>query len=250
MNQEDFLQAVEALRDTARLQGNMVTTDQIHEAFEDMSMSDVQMDMIKDYLQKNNIGIDTPIDTDKNLTSEDSSYLQMYLEELKGLPTPTDGEKRAIMMSALAHDVDACASLVQVYLPQVVDIAKLYAGQGALIEDLIGEGNVALMAGSGMLDCVESIDEVEGFLIKMVMDAMEEFISDGNDNAQADEAVLEKVNAVFEKAKELYEDLLRKVTVEEVAYEMNLTADDIIEAIKLSGNNIDYIDYEEDADGN
>ena len=170
----------------------------------------------------------------------------MYLEELKDLPEVSDGEKRAVMMSALAQDNSACNKLIEIFLPQVVEIAKLYAGQGALVEDLIGEGNVALSLGVTMLDCVETIEEIDGFLAKMIMDAMEEYISDDTDSHQTGEKVLDKVNLVNDKSKEMAEELMRKVTVAELAQEMQMDEEEIRDAIKLSANHMEYI--EEDAE--
>ena len=164
MNQLEFAQTLQQLKDTARLQENMLTSEQISEAFESLSLTEEQMGLIHEYLNKNDIGIDTPAEQNANLSSEDTNYLNMYLEELKDLPEVSDGEKRAVMMSALAQDNSACNKLIEIFLPQVVEIAKLYAGQGALVEDLIGEGNVALSMGVTMLDCVESIEEIDGFL--------------------------------------------------------------------------------------
>ena len=127
-------------------------------------------------------------------------------------------------------------------MPQVVEIAKLYAGQGALVEDLIGEGNVALASAVTMLDCVESIDEVEGFLGKMIMDAMQDYIGEDSDNRGLDEKVLEKVNLINDKAKEMADELLRKVTIAELAKEMEIEEDEIKEAIRLSANHMEYIE--------
>lgn len=242
MNQVEFARVLQQLKDTARLQENMLTSEQIQEAFDSLSLTEEQMGLIHEYLNKSNIGIDAPSDSDANLTGEDTSYLNMYLEELKDLPEVTDGEKRAVMMSALAQDSSACSKLTEIFLPQVVEIAKLYAGQGALVEDLIGEGNVALSMGVTMLDCVESIDEIDGFLAKMIMDAMEEYISDDTDSHQAGEKVLDKVNLVNDKSKEMAEELLRKVTVEELAQEMQLDEEEIREAIRLSANHMEYIE--------
>ena len=242
MNQVEFARVLQQLKDTARLQENMLTSEQIQEAFDSLSLTEEQMGLIHEYLNKSNIGIDAPSDSDANLTSEDTSYLNMYLEELKDLPEVTDGEKRAVMMSALAQDSSACSKLTEIFLPQVVEIAKLYAGQGALVEDLIGEGNVALSMGVTMLDCVESIDEIDGFLAKMIMDAMEEYISDDTDSHQAGEKVLDKVNLVNDKSKGMAEELLRKVTVEELAQEMQLDEEEIREAIRLSANHMEYIE--------
>lgn len=237
-----FAQTLEQLKETARLQENMLTSEQIQESFEEMKLNEAQLSLIHEYLQKNHIGIDEPGKADENLTQEDINYLNIYLDELKELPAVSDGEKRAVMMSALTQDITACNKLVEIFLPQVVEIAKLYAGQGALVEDLIGEGNVALASAVTMLDCVESIDEVEGFLGKMIMDAMQDFIGEDSDNRGLDEKVLEKVNLINDKAKEMADELLRKVTIAELAKEMEIEEDEIKEAIRLSANHMEYIE--------
>ena len=237
-----FTQTLEQLKETARLQENMLTSEQIQEAFEEMKLNEAQLSLIHEYLQKNHIGIDEPGKADENLTQEDINYLNIYLDELKELPAVSDGEKRAVMMSALTQDITACNKLVEIFLPQVVEIAKLYAGQGALVEDLIGEGNVALASAVTMLDCVESIDEVEGFLGKMIMDAMQDYIGEDSDNRGLDEKVLEKVNLINDKAKEMADELLRKVTIAELAKEMEIEEDEIKEAIRLSANHMEYIE--------
>jgi RNA polymerase primary sigma factor len=244
-NHINFANTLENLKETARLQENMLTSEQVREAFDEWNLNDGQIDLINNYFKNNKIGIDEPGDTNDNLTDEDANFLEMYLNDLKELPPVSDGEKRAVMMSALAGDNDAKAKLVEIYLPQVVEISKLYAGQGALVEDLIGEGNVAVASAVTMLDCVEGIDEVDGFIAKMIMDAMEEYIGDDTENRQADENVLEKVNLVYDKAHELYECFMRKVTVKEVADELKISEDEVIEAIKFSVNRIEYIDYNE-----
>ena len=222
-NQINFAQILEELRDAARLQGNMLTSEQISEAFEQWQLDDGKLALIHDYFRSNHIGIDEQGDVEENLSGDDVNFLEMYLEEF---PPVSDGGKRAVIMSALAGDGDAQAQLVEIFLPQVVEISKLYAGQGVLVEDLIGEGNVAAATAVTMLECVESIDEVGGFIGRMVMDAMEELINEDSDNRQIDENVLGKVNEVNDKARELYENLLRKVTVKEVADELGITEEE------------------------
>ena len=175
-NQLTFAKILKELKDTARLQGNMLTGAQLEEAFAEWQLKEEQLSLIQDYLRENHIGIDAPIDPDENLSGEDMNFLSMYLEELEELPRVVDGDRRAVTMLALAGDKGAQAKLVEIFLPQVVEISKLYAGQGALVEELIGEGNVAVTTAVTMLDCVETVDEVDGFIGKMVMDAMEDYI--------------------------------------------------------------------------
>ena len=251
LNQHTFASILEQLRETARLQGNMLTSDQVREAYADWQLGEGQLALIHDYFRKHSIGIDVPLESEEDfeelLSREDVNFLEMYLADLKELLSVSDGEKRAVTMSALAKDKMAQEKLIEIYLPQVVEISKLYAGQGVLVEDLIGEGNVAVAAAVTMLDCIESIDEVDGFVAKMIMDAMEQHIAESTDNQQFDEAVLNKVNDVNDKAKELYENLLRKVTIKEVAEELDIDEEEVREVIKLSANSISYI--EDYADG-
>ena len=164
------------------------------------------------------------------------------MESLKELPVLTDGEKRAYAMSAIAGDEVGKLNMINFFLPQVVDIAKLYSGQGVLLEDLIGEGNVALAAGVEMLGCLEEPDEVDGMIGKMIMDAMEDYISENSEAQKADRKVVDKVNQISDQAKELAEALQRKITVEELADETGISEEEIREAIKFSGNKIEYFE--------
>ena len=240
-NQQAFAASLEQLKETARLEGNVVTREQIQKAFEKWHLDEGQLALIDEYLKQNHIGINKPLE-EETLSKEDGNFLDLYLCELKELPSMTDGEKRAVMMSALANDKTAQAKLVEIYLPSVVELSRLYAGQGVLVEDLIGEGNVALALAVTMLECVEGPDKVEGFIIKMIMDAMEESIGNDSDSRRLDENVLNNVNEVNDKAKELYESLLRKVSVKEVADELGITQDQVNEALEFSANRIEYIE--------
>ena len=55
-----FAQTLEQLKETARLQENMLTSEQIQEAFEEMKLNEAQLSLIHEYLQKNHFGIDEP----------------------------------------------------------------------------------------------------------------------------------------------------------------------------------------------
>ncbi len=243
MNREVvFAKTLEEVKQLAKEQGNCISKEQIAEAFAGMELAEEQLALVEDYLVKHKIGIGEPVNPDDYLTEEESNYLDTYLEELNRMEPVSSGEKEAISFSAMAGDAQAQVRLAEIYLPQVVEIAKLYTGQGVYLEDLIGEGNVAVAMGVTMLGCLEHASEVEGMLGKMIMDAMEDYIAGNMVESQKDKKVVEKVNEVADRAKELAEDLQRKVTVEELAEETRLSEDEILEAIRMSGNNIEYIE--------
>lgn len=243
MNKElVFAKTLEAVRKLAKEQGNCVSEEQVQEAFAALELDNEQLQLVFDYLVKHKVGIGTPVNLDDYLSDEERDYLQDYLDEIEQLPKYTDGQIEAYTISAMAGDTGAQNKLVEVYLKDVVEIAKLYAGQGVFLEDLIGEGNVALAFGTGMLGSLESPKEAQGMLAKMIMDAMEEYIAENVANEKADQKVADKVNKVAEKAKELSEDLHRKVTVEELAKEAGMSVKSIQDAVEMSGFQIEYIE--------
>jgi len=69
------------------------------------------------------------------------------------------------------------------------------------LEDLIGEGNVALTVGVAMLGSQENAAQAECVLIKMVMDAMEEMIEQTLMETDTDKKAAERVNKVADKAR-------------------------------------------------
>lgn len=242
MNKEVlFAKTLEQVRSLAKEQGNCVSEEQVQEAFAALELNGTQMQMVYDYLLQHKIGIGTPLLPEDYLTDEEQDYLSQYLAEVEALPQYSDGEKEAITISAMAGDSDAKNKLVEIYLKDVPGIASLYAGQGVFLEDLIGEGNMALSIGVSMLGSLEKTDEVQGMLGKMMMDAMEELIKENADNKKADERIVEKINKVAQKAKNLSGEYGRKVTVEELVEETNLSEKQIRDAMRMSGFQIDDI---------
>ena len=243
MNQElAFAKKLEEIRKLAKEQGNMLSQEQVEEAFAEIDISKEQLEPVFAYLKGKNIGIGEPMDMEEVLTQEDKDYLAEYLESLTELPLLSEGEKRAYAMSAIAGETTGKLNIINSFLPQVVDIAKLYSGQGVLLEDLIGEGNVALATGVEMLGCLEDPEEVDGMLGKMIMDAMEDYISENSEAKKADMQIVDKVNSISDQAKELAESLQRKISVEELAAETGLDEEEIREAIKFSGNKIEFFE--------
>lgn len=237
-----FAKTLEQVRKQAKEQGNCIEKEQVEQAFAALELSDEQLALVFDYLEKHKIGIGEPVDPDEYLSEEEVNYLEEYKKELSLLEHVSEGEREAITLSAMAGEADAQKKLINVYLPQVVEIAKLYSGQGVFLEDLIGEGNVALAMGVSMLGCLEHAAEAEGMLGKMIMDAMEDFINENMAEEDKDKKVLGKVKKVAKKAKELSDELRRKVTVEELSAETGMSENAIREAMQLSGYTIEEIE--------
>ena len=125
-----FAKALEAVKKKAKEQNYCISKEQVEEAFLELSLSEEQMEMVYQYLHQHKIGIGEQVDLEEYLQEEEKDYLEQYLEALKALPEMSEGEKEAVTLSAMAGDSDAQRKLTEIFLPEVAQIAKLYAGQG------------------------------------------------------------------------------------------------------------------------
>ena len=83
-------------------------------------------------------------------------------------------------------------------------------------------------------------------LVRCIMDAMESLIEENAVQEKEDRKVAAKVNKVADRARELAEELHRKVTPEELVQETGMSLKSIQDAMRMSGFRIEDIEYAED----
>lgn len=240
--EQEFLTKLQELVRQGRDNEGIVTEEMLQDAFSSFALKKEEEEKVREYLQSSRIGIGEAVISDDVLTEEEHSYLDDYAEMLDSLEKLTDGELTALKLSAMAGEEDAQKRLAEVMLPKVLDIAHLYTGQGVLLEDLIGGGNEALVRAVRLLAPLESPEEAEGVIGKYVMDAMEDLIAENLDEKAKGQSVAAQVNRVADKARELAEELGRKVTASELAGEGELTLEEILEAMQMSGFKIEDLE--------
>lgn len=242
ITEAQFAKILEDIKYEARLRGGFIPKQDVAPFFEGMALTDEQLELVFEYLAANKIGVDAPLD-DQDVQSEETiSILEEYKSELAKVEKMTDGQLKASIMAAMNNDVEAQTALISQYLPKVIEVAKLYTDQGVSIEDLIGEGNLAVAEGVTMLGALEEPDEADGMILKLIMDAMEECISENFEETRKDEKIASKVNKVADAARKLAEELGRKVSLEELVENTSLSKKAVLEAIELSGKKIEDIE--------
>ncbi|MCR5674732.1 MAG: hypothetical protein K6G16_03385 [Lachnospiraceae bacterium] len=236
-----FGEALTKLVRTARENGGVIDDARVREAFAELSLDEKQMDEVYAYLREKRIGIGAEPEEEAPLPAGERDILAAYIEELGALPAHSEEEKLALAARAIDGDREAQTAYAECLLPLVPDIARLYAEQGVPMEDLIGEGNVALLQGAELLGALEEPGEAEETLSRYVMDAMEALIADNLQEDARGQHAVNRVNEVADRAKELYEDLRRPVTVDELMNETGWSREKIMEAWKLAGGEIEEL---------
>lgn len=267
MDEQQFRKLIIQIRALARSQGETISKEQVHKKFLPLNVEEGQFLLIFKYLDEEKVTLydteeerasamsasgDETVVTDYDegsgssyevsVSDEDGDYLKIYIEELDSLDIPDKEERGRIIEEVLKDRDSAVQRLPNLYLKEVVDVARLYAGQGVAIEDLVGEGNIGVLSGVRMLDCCESVTEVDEFMMKMIMDSMESLIMDNFSLDEFDLKVVERVNELNDRSRELAEEMERLVTVDELVKELEQDEEYIRETIRLAGNAIPYIE--------
>lgn len=245
MNQIEFLEKVNGLVAKGRALGGSITEVMLSEAFASDDLDGEQMLSIRSYLKSNGIEIEndsenpsskiirmTAAKNVKNLPSKEKKVYQLYLEELEAMPVHDIQMETVLLEKKAAGDMDAGKILTEGRLKQVVDIAALYAGHGAPLEDLVQEGNLALY-----LAVLEEYDSQQAFdqaVRDRVTAAMDQLVEETDGHLNFKIRMADMANQVMDLSAELAEDLNRQPTLEELAKEMETTVEEIEAVMKMS----------------
>ncbi len=242
MVEAEYKAALDRLIRRAHENRNMITEALYDEHFGAIGLNEREDGLTRGYLDSIGISFEESGRTFEKpeFSEEDGKYLNLYLEELEALPSYTEEEIREAKLKAISDDdEEAQAVLMNHYLKDVVDIARLYIYQALPAEDLIGEGNIGLMTAIRSLSALDSLEEVDAFVGGLIMDAMDKAIYDDTDVRKQIDDMVVRINEVNERAKQLSEELKRPVTIAELAEDSGMKAEDIARAMRLSGDQIE-----------
>lgn len=239
MDEKAFIENITALKDTAIFQGGYITRKQIEDVFGALNKD--QEKVLTGYFKENNIGIGEALEAEETLSEEDLNHINLYLEEIEGLELQDEDMKRVLIMAAMNGDRVAQEKLTASYLKSIADLARLYSGQGVDISDLIGEGNVALAAAMNMLGSIEDPSECDALVTRTAMNAMEELVGVEKEETEALEHTMARIMSVLNKAREMNEELNRKISAAEICAEMDMDEEELSRLMILSKDIADYV---------
>ena len=159
--------------------------------------------------------------------------VRMYLREIGRIPLLTFEEELDLAKRILEDDEEAKQKLAESNLRLVVSIAKKYVGRGMLFLDLIQEGNM------GLIKAVEKFDYTKGFKFSTyatwwIRQAITRAIADQARTIRIPVHMVETINKLIRTSRHLLQQLGREPTPEEIAKEMEITVEKVMEIQKIA----------------
>jgi RNA polymerase primary sigma factor len=169
-----------------------------------------------------------------DLTVEPSlDSLRLYLREIGRVPLLSASQEIDLAKRIEKGDMRAKRQMIEANLRLVVSIAKGYLGRGLTFLDLIQEGSL------GLIRAVEKFDYHKGFKFSTyatwwIRQAVTRAIADKARTIRIPVHMVEKLNKVVHTERQLVQRLGREPSVEEIAEQVDMTADEVRDILKMS----------------
>lgn len=163
--------------------------------------------------------------------------VRMYLKEIGQVKLLTAEEEIDLAKRVSEGDKYAKDKLTEANLRLVVSIAKKYSGRGLHILDLIQEGN------TGLIRAVDKFDWTKGnkfstYATWWIRQAITRAIADQARTIRVPVHMVEVINKATRCNRKLVQELGREPTLEEIAAELNLPIEKIIEANRTASDTL------------
>ena len=262
---EDLQAALQSLIAQGRKDG-IIRADELNSHLEKMDLSPEKIEEIYDRFEAMNIQIVSAeldlgddldliegLDDDIDLSGVDDEDLvdpvdlaaeynlddpvRMYLKEIGQVQLLSAEEEIELAQKVSEGDQAAKNKLTEANLRLVVSIAKKYSGRGLHILDLIQEGN------TGLIRAVDKFDWTKGnkfstYATWWIRQAITRAIADQARTIRVPVHMVEVINKATRCNRKLVQELGREPTVEEIAKELNLPVEKIIEANRTAADTL------------
>ena len=266
-NTEELQAALQALIAQGRKEGMVSSTDlnailekmdltpekieEIYDRFEAMNIQVVSPELELDLEDDVDLSVDPDGDVDLSGLEEEelvdpvdlaAEYnlddpVRMYLKEIGQIKLLSAEEEVELAQRMADGDEEAKNKLTEANLRLVVSIAKKYSGRGLHILDLIQEGN------TGLIRAVDKFDWTRGnkfstYATWWIRQAITRAIADQARTIRVPVHMVEVINKATRCNRKLVQELGREPTVEEIAKELNLPVEKIIEANRTAADTL------------
>lgn len=131
----------------------------------------------------------------------DSAFYRMYLREVRTRTVVSDEAQLVLYRRLLEGDKSAQTEIVDNWLMRIVELTRFYKDTPVVMEDVIQEGNMGLWMALDQLPAGMDPEQVDGYLLGKVKEAMENYIREITGQTDREESIVAKA-ALLYSAKE------------------------------------------------
>jgi len=203
--------------------------DESDEPVQTVTVAGATADPVKDYLKQ--IGKVPLLNAEQEVELAKRIEAGLFAEEILATQKIKKASERADLQWIARDGQRAKTHLLEANLRLVVSLAKRYTGRGMLFLDLIQEGNL------GLIRAVEKFDYTKGYKFSTyatwwIRQAITRAMADQARTIRIPVHMVEVINKLARVQRQMLQDLGREPTPEELARELDMTPEKVVEVQK------------------
>ena len=203
--------------------------DDTDEPVQTVTVAGATADPVKDYLKQ--IGKVALLNAEQEVELAKRIEAGLFAEEMLAEGKKIDKKSRLDLEWIARDGRRAKNHLLEANLRLVVSLAKRYTGRGMLFLDLIQEGNL------GLIRAVEKFDYTKGYKFSTyatwwIRQAITRAMADQARTIRIPVHMVEVINKLARVQRQMLQDLGREPTPEELARELDMTPEKVVEVQK------------------
>lgn len=263
-----FMETLHSVQEIAKASPVPLTKEEIRSYFQDMDLSEEQQEMIYQFLlMPQEEALENKDDNEQtDSRAEEKSYkrarsksaakpagqsqnphFQMYLKEISAVAILTKEQRTILYCKLLSGEETAIEEISHQWLKKIIKIAGEFVTPRVFLEDLVQEGNIALLLGLGQLlgkaseygtDNADVLEDAqrkrfEKHLERFVREGMERYRQELEGEADSENTILAKVSLIHEARKALAEENGTDPTVQELCEYTRIPQEEIVDILDL-----------------
>jgi len=165
--------------------------------------------------------------------NESNRSLSRYLEEIGDFEPLNPNREVELAIKIKKDDHSALEELVKANLRFVVSVAKDYQGQGLPLTDLINEGNLGLIKAAGRFDETRGFKFIS-YAVWWIRQSILQALAEHSRIVRLPLNRVGTISKITKTAEKLEAEIERSPNEKEIGRQLNMTSDEVIDAMRIS----------------
>jgi len=165
--------------------------------------------------------------------NESNRSLSRYLEEIGDFEPLNPDREVELAIRIKKDDHTALEELVKANLRFVVSVAKDYQGQGLPLTDLINEGNLGLIKAAGRFDETRGFKFIS-YAVWWIRQSILQALAEHSRIVRLPLNRVGTISKITKTAEKLEAEIERSPNEKEIGRQLNMTSDEVIDAMRIS----------------
>jgi RNA polymerase primary sigma factor len=165
--------------------------------------------------------------------NESNRSLSRYLEEIGDFEPLNPNREVELAIRIKQDDHAALEELVKANLRFVVSVAKDYQGQGLPLTDLINEGNLGLIKAAGRFDETRGFKFIS-YAVWWIRQSILQALAEHSRIVRLPLNRVGTISKITKTAEKLEAEIERSPNEKEIGRQLNMTSDEVIDAMRIS----------------